>query len=440
MPRTPRPAPTGQLPFRELWRTDATLRTLLKVTAVDTIGRGSFFTLTALYLTLILGIDAVQVGLGLTIAGAVGVLAALAGGHLADRYSSRTLLICSHVVQGLALAAYVLVRDLPTLIAVAAVVAGAQQFGASVRSAVIGRAFEGDQRVRIRAIMRTVTNSGIAIGTAFAAIPLAFNTADAYRITMVLSAALLLIAAVLLRALDPARVDRASVPDKAPDDAAEPQPAAVAGPHPSPYKNPQFLALTILSGLFAIQFGLFEVAVPLWVVKHTDAPSVIVSPLLIVNTVIAVSLTVSMSRGTATVKGATRAMIQSGWLMAAACALWAWAGSLPMGIVIVVLVSAAVVHTLAEILSSAAGWSLSYELASPQNIGSYQGVFGTGYALAAMVAPVVVTLTAVNMGVLGWAILGVGFLACALGAAAVARRPMKSVPLALAGDVGHNRG
>ncbi len=65
-------------------------------------------------------------------------------------------------------------------------------------------------------------------------------------------------------------------------------------------------------------------------------------------------------------------MIRAGWLMVAACALWAGAGWIggegwgPATAVIVVLLAAAVAHSLAEITSSAAGWSLSFDLA-PQS-------------------------------------------------------------------------
>lgn len=446
--------PPAQLPLRQFLKQDKTLRTLLAVTTIDTIGRGSFFTLTALYITVILGIDAVQMGIGLTIAGAVGVVASLVGGHLADRFSSRRLMIGFHVMQGLALCSYVLAKDFLTLVIVASLVACAQQAGSSVRSAVIGRAFTGEDRVRVRAIMRTMTNGGIAVGTTIAAIPLAIGTPEAYRITMGLSGLLFLCGAVLLRRLEPARVDKQglgrrdkkTMPDAAataalaesvttgaiPVVAVREAPEAPAShdkqltpkqPVPkSPYKDVRYLAITALCGLFAMQYGLFEVAVPLWVVKHTDAPQVMVSPLLLINTLVVVLLTVKMSRGTGDLRGAARAMIWSGWLMAGACALWAWAGSLPMGIVIAVLVGAAVVHTLGEILSSAAGWSMSYELAPEESIGSYQGVFGTGYAVAAMLAPTVVTFTAVDMGAWGWGILAVLFVVCAFLAAWMARR------------------
>jgi MFS family permease len=386
-----------------LVRADPALRRLLTVTAVDTVGRGAFFTLTSLYLIGVAGLPAVTVGIGLTVAGGVGVLSSLSFGHLADRWSSRRMLVALHVVQGGALTAYVLVRDLPTLIVVASLVVLAQQGGASVRSAAIGRAFPGEERVRIRALMRTVTNAGIAAGTAFAAIPLAIGTAGAYRVTMVAAGVLFLGSAVLLLGLPAERID------------ARPGPKDTAATGAStPYRDRTFLILTALHGIFGMQFGLFEIAVPLWVVHHTEAPAVLVSMLLLLNTALVIALQVRLSRGTADLRGAARVITWAGWLMALACLLWALAGELPAIAATLTLLAAAAVHTLAEITSSAAGWTISFELAPPDAIGAYQGVYGTGFALGAMAAPVVVTATAIDRGAPGWALLAVIFLVTAL--------------------------
>ncbi|MFZ6990295.1 MFS transporter [Curtobacterium sp. RRHDQ66] len=416
-----------EVPIRTMIRRDDTLRRLVVVTVVDMVGRGAFFTLTALYLTTIVGIPAVTVGLALTVAGAVGVVSSLGFGHLADRWSSRRMLVWLHLVQGLALVGYVLVQDLPTLVVTASIVTLAQQGGSSVRSAAIGRAFVGGDRVRVRATLRTVTNVGIAAGTALAAIPLAIGTGTAYRVAMIAAGVLFVTSAFLLLGLPGRRVDAA--PAERTETGSIVRPVSVGR---SPYRDVRFLGVTALTGVFGIQFGLFEVAVPLWVVGHTIAPDVLVSPLLLVNTAVVVALQVRMSRGTGTIAGAGRAMAHAGWLMAVACGLWAAAGWirgddwLPVAIAGAVLVVAALVHSLAEITSSAAGWSLSFEMAPADRVGAYQGVYGTGYAVGAMIAPAVVTLTAIDLGAIGWAVLAAMFLGSALWTAAIARRAART--------------
>lgn len=441
------------VPLRTLVRTDETLRRLLTVTMVDTLGRGAFFTLTTLYLTTIVGVPVLTVGVGLTIAGAVGVAASLVFGHLADRFSSRRMLIGLHVVQGAALIGYLFVHDLATLVIIASLVTLAQQGGGSVRSAVVGRAFRGEDRVRIRATMRTVTNVGIGTGTAVAAIPLALGTPLAFHVTMSVAGALFLVSALLVAGLSPERIDtpRAAGAAASAQGPAHSSPAPVSSANvpaasgawagalslgSSPYRDVRYLWLTALMGVFGIQFGVFEVGVPLWVVGHTIAPDVLVSPLLLVNTVVVVMLQVRMSRGTGTLAGAGRAMRTAGWLMMSACVLWAGAGWVagdgwgPVVLCAVVLVLAALAHSLAEICSSAAGWSLSFDLAPHERIGAYQGVYGTGYAVGAMVAPAVVTMTAIDLGAAGWAILAAMFGVAAVGVMVIARRAAREADVA----------
>ncbi|MBM2618873.1 MFS transporter [Actinoplanes sp. LDG1-06] len=396
-----------------LVRADTTLRRLLTVTLIGAVGRGVFLPLTALYLTTVAGLPALTVGVALTCAGAVGVGSSLVFGHLADRWSPRRLLVALQVAQGAGMIAYVAVRDVPTLILVASLVTLAQQGGTSVRSAAIGRAFPGDERVRVRAAMRTVTNFGIAAGTAVAAVPLAIGTGAAYRVTMGCAGILFLGSSVLLLGLSTARV-------------SPPAAAPVEGGL-SPYRNRVFLLMTALSGVFGLQFGLIEVAVPLWVVGHTRAPHVLASLLLLLNTVVVVVLQVRMSRGTGDLRGAGRVMTRAAWLMAGSCLLFAAGGWMSPWLAVGTLVAAALAQAFAEILSSAATWNMSFELADPRRLGAYQGVYGTGYALAAMVAPTVVTVTAIEMGTAGWVLLAVMFLGSGFGLAVLARSSAASV-------------
>ena len=107
--------------------------------------------------------------------------------------------------------------------------------------------------------------------------------------------------------------------------------------------------------------------------------------------------------------------------MAGACLVYAAAAGLPAWGSVAVVVAAALAHAFAEVLSQAGGWGLSFELADPVRVGTYQGVFSMGYSLGAMCAPLVVTSTALEHGLPGWAGLGAIFLASGLGTWAVAR-------------------
>jgi hypothetical protein len=94
---------------------------------------------------------------------------------------------------------------------------------------------------------------------------------------------------------------------------------------------------------------------------------------------------------------------------------------MPSWFAVAVIVAAATAHAFAEVLSQAGGWGLSFELADPVRAGTYQGVFAMGYSLGAMASPLVVTSTALTLGLAGWAILAAVFLAAGLGTWAIAR-------------------
>lgn len=88
---------------------------------------------------------------------------------------------------------------------------------------------------------------------------------------------------------------------------------------------------------------------------------------------------------------------------------------------VAVLVVAALLGSWAEVWCEAGGWGLAFELADPLSAGSYQGLSQTGYSVAGMLAPLVVTATAVDHGPSGFAFLAAVFVAAGVGVAAVAR-------------------
>jgi hypothetical protein len=178
----------------------------------------------------------------------------------------------------------------------------------------------------------------------------------------------------------------------------------------SPLLDRTYLAASGLYAVMAMQFGLLTVGVPLWVAGWTKAPAATVAALLALNTIIVSLLQVRAARRTNDLNVAGRAVASAGALLALACALYAGAAHGPLAAVLALLVLATVSHSLAEILSEAGGWTLAFELADQANAGAYQGVSQTGAALGSMLAPLVVTATAIEHGGAGWAVLAAIFL------------------------------
>ncbi|GAA1526686.1 MFS family permease [Agromyces terreus] len=403
---------------------DPMLRILVTATLISRVGRGIFLTITVLYFTLVVGLPAHQVAIVLAAASAAGIVASLAGGWLADRVSARRVLLVVTTLEGLGLIAYAATSDFVSALIVAVLVGAFGQAANSTRMAIIARAFEGESRVHARAVLRTVTNLAIAAGSGLGALALAIGTPEAYRILLVGAGALYLLALVRLVKL-PASVDAPRIaPTLTPTGSIARPDASTRRSRlaHSPWRDPRYLALTGLSAIFGMQFGVAEIGVPLWIAHETDASTVLVSAVLILNTIIVVIFQVPLSRGTHDLRRAGRVSAIAAWLMAAACLIYAAAAGLPVWFSVLFVVLAAISHAFAEVLSQAGGWGLSFELADPVQAGTYQGVYSMGYSIGATLAPVVVTVTAINLGLAGWGILAAIFLASGLGTWAIARR------------------
>lgn len=399
---------------------DRVTRRLAVQTLVNTLGNGLFMTTSAVFFTRSVGLSAVQVGLGLTIAGACGVAAGMPLGQLADRLGARRMLAVLYLAQAVGLLCYALVGSFPAFLVVACLVTMLDAGGRAVKNALLATALPAESRVRGRAYLRAVTNVGIGAGSALAAFALQIDTRTGYLTLIAVDAATFVVTALLLRGLP------AGTPARGAD---RPKPARRFGA----LSDPAFLAITALNGVLAIQFSLIDVTVPLWVVGHTKAPAAVVSAIMLTNTVLIVLFQVRATRGIDRPAPAARVARRSGLLLAAACVVFGLAHGLGPVWAVVVLVAAAVIQAVAEMLSSAAGWALSYELADPAAPGAYQGLYNSGFAAASMIAPALTTGTAIRFGLPGWLLLGAMFAVAGAALVPVTRWALATRPSTVEG-------
>ena len=369
-------------------------RTLALSTLVNTVGRGTWLTASALFLTRSVGLSVTQVGVALTLTALVSLVASTPMGYLADRLGPRGLQMAALLASAGCTAALVAVRSFTGFLIVGVLMAVADAGTRGARGALIAGAVPPDQRVRTRAYLRAVTNVGISVGTVLAGFALAADTRGAYVTLILLDAATYVLAAAVLLRLPP-------VP---------PMPAPAHGPRLIALRDRPFLAFTVLDGLMSMHFSLINIALPLWIAGHTTAPNWLISACLLVNTVVVILFQVRASRGTEDLTGAGRAARRAGVLLAVACALFAAGGGVPVAAAVPLLLGGALVHVVGELWHAAAGWGISFGLAPAHAHGQYQGAYGMGMQLGSMVAPVVVTTLAIGGGVPGLLVRGVVFM------------------------------
>ena len=367
---------------------------VLLSTLVTTSGDGLYIAGSALFFTRSLGLPIAQVGLGLTLAGILGLGAGVLVGRWADRRGPRAVLIAIQGVQAAAIGSYVLVgSSLPAFVLVATIVIAGMQGADAAKGALVGQ-LGGRDPVRLRAYMQSVSNIGISVGTVLAGFAIASGTQAAYRAIMVGDAVTFLAAAAILL-LVPGNVVASTDPRA--------QRRAWLATRDRPY-----MALAAANGIMSLQYFVLGFAMPLWVIGHTSAPAWLISPLLLTNTVLIVVLQVRFSRGAKTPEGGSRSIARAGVALAGAMVLYATAAGQPVALAVAVLVVASIAHTLGELMQTAGSFGVSYGLARPGALGEYLGIYGLGIGICRAVAPGILAATCLSHGNAGW--LGVGAL------------------------------
>lgn len=388
------------------------MRLLAAATLVNTLGTGLWMTVGALFLTRSVGLSVTQTGLALTWTALVGLVASTPAGYLSDRLGPRGVFVGALIGLAVSTIALAFVDSLGAylLVAVPGAVFDAAQRAA--KGAVIAGSVPADRRVYTRAYLRSLTNVGIAAGAGVASIGLVMDTRAGYVSLILGDAVTYLVAAAIVCRL--------------PAIAATPAPAH--GPRLMVLRDRPFLAFVLLDGLMATHFGLFDVAVPLWIAQRTDAPRWMIAVLIGINTTAVVLLQVRAARGTESLLGAARAARRAGFALLLACGLYSVSGVTTDAATIGLLVVGAVVHVGGELWHASAGWSISFGLAPAGSHGQYQGAYSMGLQLGQIVAPLVVTTLTLNGGVPGWWVLGVAFGVLGLLVAPVVRWALGTRP------------
>jgi hypothetical protein len=168
----------------------------------------------------------------------------------------------------------------------------------------------------------------------------------------------------------------------------------------------QYLALTALNGAVFLYDSILSIGVPLWVVRDTHAPAAVVGILLTVNTIGVIALQIRVTRLARTRRGAGRAYGRAGLAILTGCILFAFAGSSSTIEATVLMLAGAVVTTGGELLSSAAQWGASLALAPAKRRDDFLGIFNASVAAEYALGPALVTLAITGWGVTGWVLLG----------------------------------
>lgn len=385
-----------------------TSRRLLAIFFIDSIGTGLFLAGSALFFTRALGLSSAQVGLGLSLSAVAGFLCSVPLGRLADRFGSRRALVALYVWRGLGFMAYVLVDDLAGFLLVACLLGAGEWAVRPLVQALVGAAEEGGSRVRTMAAMNAVRNAGFMLGALLATLVIASGDSGAFRALVVADAISFFAAAALLSRISVGAAGRRA------EAAAEPRVRV---------RDPRYLMLAASNGVLFLHTVVLSVGLPLWIATRTQAPAAVVGGVVALNTALAITLGVRLSRGGDGLRAGAARHNRSGWCLAACCALVALSGELGSAGATVVLVAATVTLTLGELWQSAGGWGVSYALAPEGQRNTYLTIYYLGEPLASMAGPALLTMAVITAGGAGWLALACIFAGAGLVVRTVAGGP-----------------
>lgn len=380
--------------FENVVSPDPIVRKITLSTFIDTFGNGLFMTTGIIYFSLVVGLGAQKVALAFSLSGALSLLLSVPSGHFADRYPPRLIASTALVGMGFCAFALIFIQNWWLLLIALSLDSIFEVFGQNARMAMIARIGEGEERVRIRAYTRAVTNLGIAFGTVIAGFALAINTPFAYKSMIALNSVTFFLAAVAyLRVpnVKPSLTNREKFDWTI-------------------LKDYRYISAMLLSGVMSMHFILQNVAIPVWVVKETNAPRWWVSVIMFVNTIAVVLFQVRMSKGAANAEIGAKQFKKAGFYIAAACLFYGAAKGLNPYAASAVLIIAMLIHVVGELLASTGSWSIAFEMANQNRQGAYQGLWRMGFGGMNVIGPSLVIFFAIGLGQIGWVIMAFIFI------------------------------
>jgi len=370
------------------------IRTLALAQSISAIAGGIYFSSSSLFFVRASGLTPIEIGLGLTIAGVVGLLAPLPFGVLADRIGARGVAVWLMAGVGLSCCGFLFVDTFAAFVVTACCFTGCLRGAMTARMTIIAKLVPLAERSTTSAYLRALGNCGLSVGAMIGGLTLFFDDKAAYQTAFALDGLMFLAAAIAYRSLPP----------------IAPEAHTRHGPRVAVLRDRPFAGLTFLNAIVLLYIPLLNMAVPLWIAFHTAAPVWVSSLLYAVNTISVMTMQVWFARRVQGVDDARRSIFAGTFLLSVACMLFAitaWPQSALLAAAIAI--AAALLHAVSEMMHMAGAWELSFRLAPENKQGEYQGFFNMSSAAAEMFGPLLLTALLIDWGTPGWILLTIIF-------------------------------
>jgi hypothetical protein len=389
---------------------------------IDWSGTGVWLTTSTVLMVRVVHLSPTQVGFGLTAGGVLGLAVVWPVTMATRRWRVRRVAVTLQVLRGLFFLSFLLVHSAPAYYLAAAFVAIVDRPTASVNQILVSRCVPAEQRTATFAVMHVATNAGMMIGALFASTALLLPSRASLDAVVTANSLSFLVAAWQVgRAAAGQETTGAASPSSAP--------AARAG-----WLSWRFLLVTFGCAALALLFPLFNVEIPLWLTTRTKVPTVTVSALFMLNTVLVVAFQARLTRWATGVRNGVRAGVVAGVCIICCCGLLAVLPGLVIWAATGGFVLAALLLTLGEMNQGSAAWTLSFGLSPPEDTTRSLALFNTGQAAAFVLGPALCTSAVAWAGRAGFAILA-AIVAAGAGCVALGARRLPAPDPGKLGEV-----
>ncbi|WP_283139390.1 MFS transporter [Rhizohabitans arisaemae] len=363
-------------------------RIIVAAVVVYATGSGLFLAGGTVFFVKGIGLNAAQVGTGLTVAGLAGFLTTVPVSMLARRFGPLQLLRMVQVWRAAWLAALAFADNVWTFTLFASLFMISQGPVLPMVQLVVSAVVGERNQTRSLGVIGSVSNVGMCLGALAAAPLLSFGSIGMSRSILLLGALCCVVSAGILGLL---RVEVAAPADR---------PARWHKGLLPVLRDRRYLALTTVNGVLFLHTVLLAIGLPFWLVESTDAPPGLLSVLITVNTVLAIVLQVHVAKRVGDSRSGTRALRVAGFTLAGFSLALVASSYASTWLTIGVLVVAVVLLTCGELLQAVGGWELSYRHAPADLRTEYLSVFSLGGAAVGIVGPALLAV------VLSWNTLG----------------------------------
>jgi MFS family permease len=377
---------------------------------VEATARGLYLPLSIIYFHVAGGMSLPVVGLGLTIAGVVGLVGSPIGGTLIDRIGALPVVVGCYVVRAAGFTGYLFVDSLPALILVAGLVSVSDKSHVPAMQALISELLSGVRRERLLALQRTIRNAGIALGGLLAASLLTTRERTGLYLVIIGCGVGFLMSALLLIGLGRTVAGH------------RPQRPELPIGYRTVLRDRQFVALSLNNVPFAFSYQVLNGLLPIFVVYVLDLSASVAGLLVATNAVLVVVAQLPVSRLQEPYRR-TRGAALGGLLFALSFFGLAALQWVPAGIATVaVLWAMLLLYTGGELVHTTPSRSLAADVGPAAARGRYLSVYQVSYSIAAVLAPSVFTAALSLPSSLVWIVLGLAVSAAAAGLIRLERR------------------